>query len=124
MTETSRVKDSDLPHEHVDVFDVVQVAAGTPLESALAADVVVVAAGSTSGTHRHNRAETVLFMLGGSGAVVVDGEPVPVVTGDRVLVGAGVFHGITTTDEALTFLSVQSPPILDAEGHLDLEPQA
>ncbi len=118
------IKDSDLPHEHVDVFDVVQVTHGTPLQSSVAADIVVVQPGGTSGIHRHNDAETVLYMLDGAGAIVVDGADVPVVAGDRVLVGKAVFHGVKTEDQALTFLSVQSPPILDqASGHMDLEPQ-
>ena len=34
------------------------------------------------------------------------------------------FHGVRTEEESLTFLSVQSPPILDkARGTLDLEPR-
>jgi hypothetical protein len=44
--------------------------------------------------------------------------------GARVLIGKGIFQGVRTGEESLTFLSVQSPPILDmAHGTLDLEPR-
>ena len=112
------------PVERFDVFDVRQVTRGTPLESLVAADLVSIAPHSTSEVHRHNRSETVLYIVAGMGRVRVGEEWFDVRAGDRVLIGRGVFHGLATGDQALDFLSVQSPPILDeSTGQLDLEPR-
>ena len=120
----SRILETDLPREHYDVFEVTQITRGTPLEGAVAADLVSVAPGRTSEVHRHNEAETVLLILDGSGTVLVGESSLRVSKGSRVLIGKGVFHGVRTEGESLTFLSVQSPPILDkARGALDLEPR-
>ena len=73
--------------------------------------------------HRHNEAETILYILEGMGVVLVGDTPVPVAAGDRVLIHKGVFHGVRTEGSRLRFLSVQSPPILNkARDFLDLEP--
>ncbi len=116
--------DRDLAVERHDVFDVLQVTRDTPLEHLVAADLVVVEPGRTSNVHRHNRAETVLYILDGASDVLVGEDTVKVRKGDRVLVGKGVFHGFVTHDQSVTFLSVQSPPILDEKtGELDFEPR-
>ena len=115
---------TELPRERYDVFEVTQVTRGTPIEGVVAADLVTVAPGRTSQVHRHNEAETVLLILEGSGTILVGESSLPVSKGARVLIGKGVFHGVRTAGESLTFLSVQAPPILDkARGSLDLEPQ-
>ena len=107
------------------MFDVLQVARGTELEDIVGADVVGVEPHSTSQIHRHNLAETVLFILAGSGTVRVGEQDVPVREGDRVLIPKGTYHGVRTGAETLRFLSVQSPPILNrARDTLDLEPLA
>lgn len=112
------------PVERFGVFDVRQVTRGTALESQVAADLVSIAPHSTSEVHRHNRSETVLYIVAGAGRVMVGDEWFDVREGDRVLIGKGVFHGLATGDRALEFLSVQSPPILDeSTGQLDLEPR-
>ena len=112
-----------LESELNDIFHVTQVTRGTFLESLVAADVVRVEPGSASQVHRHNQAETVLYILDGSGIVQVGERKHHVSAGERVLVGKGVYHGVRTLQEPLRFLSVQSPPILDkARGTLDLEP--
>lgn len=119
-----RILETDLPCERFDVFEVTQITRGTPLESVVAADMVSVAPGQESQVHRHNEAETVLWILDGSGIVLVGESSLRVSKGARVLIGKGIFHGVRTEGESLTFLSVQSPPILDkATGTLDLEPQ-
>ena len=101
---------------HVHVYDGV-VRFGIP------ADVVGVEPHSVSQIHRHNLAETVLFILGGAGTVLVGEHDLPVREGDRVLIPKGTYHGVRTGAEALRFLSVQSPPILNrARNTLDLEP--
>ena len=120
----SRILATGLPRERYDVFEVTQVTRGTPIEGVVAADLVTVAPSRASQVHRHNEAETVLLILEGSGTILVGESSLPVSKGARVLIGKGVFHGVRTAGESLTFLSVQAPPILDkAEGSLDLEPQ-
>jgi mannose-6-phosphate isomerase-like protein (cupin superfamily) len=115
--------ESGLPPEQFGVFLVTQVTRGTPLEHLVAVDLVTVAPGQTSEVHRHNQAETVLLILDGEGVVRVGDDELAVAGGARVLIGKGVFHGVRTADRPLTFLSVQSPPILDkAHDRLDLEP--
>ena len=112
------------PVERFGVFDVQQVTRGTRLESQVAADMVTIAAHSTSEVHRHNRSETVIYILAGEGRALVGEQWYDVHSGDRVLIGKGVFHGFATAGSALEFLSVQSPPILDeSTGQLDLEPR-
>jgi len=117
------IHDTELAHEFVDVFDVVQLTLETGLQSLVAADLVTVAPGSTSQIHRHNNADTVLYIISGTGEIIVAEEAIPVRAGERVLVGKAVYHGVITRADTMVFLSVQAPPILDKNsGHLDLEP--
>lgn len=112
------------PVERFGVFDVQQLTRGTRLESTVAADLVTIGPHSTSEVHRHNRAETVIYILRGRGMALVGDAWHEVQAGDRVLIGAGVFHGFATDEHAIDFISVQSPPILDeSTGQLDLEPR-
>ncbi len=104
------------------VFEVLQLTRGTALDSIVAADWVTMSPGKTSEIHRHNEAETVLWIIEGTGIVVVDGMDFHVAKGARLAIGKGCFHGVRTDLDSLTFLSVQSPPILDHDhGTLDLE---
>lgn len=106
-----------------DVFHVTQVTRGTALADAVGADLVRVEPHRASQTHRHNLAETVLYILEGSATIGVGDGEVRVKTGDRVIIPRGVYHQVRTQAERLWFLSVQSPPILNkAKGTLDLEP--
>ena len=114
--------------ERQDVFTVTQLTRGTPLESIVGADLVDLAPHQESSMHRHNHAETVLFFTAGRGEVLLAADrstPIEVVAvrvGSRLLVGKGEFHAVRTGDEALQFISVQSPPILDkSTGVRDLE---
>lgn len=112
------------PVERFGVFDVRQVTRGTALQSLVAADMVEIAPRSASEVHRHNRSETVIYVLAGEARALVGESWCEVRAGDRLLIGKGVFHGFVTGDRSLQFLSVQSPPILDeATGALDLEPR-
>jgi mannose-6-phosphate isomerase-like protein (cupin superfamily) len=118
---TFPVTDTDLPVAHEDVFHVTQLTNDTELAGIVAADLVAMEPGQRSGVHRHNNAETVLYFLRGEATVVLDDQEFPVSPGTRVRVGAGVFHGVNSHSE-VQFISVQSPPILDATtGHLDFE---
>ncbi|MDY7106988.1 MAG: cupin domain-containing protein [Actinomycetota bacterium] len=119
------VRDSGLPVERHDVFDVLQVTRGTALQSLVAADLVEVEPHQRSSIHRHNHSETVIFITAGRAEVVVGDDVVEVAKGDRIHVGKAVYHGFRTGDDPVSFLSVQSPPILDeSTGTLDLEPLA
>jgi quercetin dioxygenase-like cupin family protein len=119
----SRILDHELPCEPFGVFQVTQITRGTALEHVIAVDLVTVDPGKVSEVHRHNEAETVLYILDGSGFIQVGDEFLAVSRGARVAIGKGVFHGVRTEGDALTFLSAQSPPILDQDaGRLDLEP--
>ena len=119
----SEIIDQDLPTEVFDVFRVAQITRGTPLEHAVAVDLVTVDPGQTSQIHRHNGTDSVLLVIEGSGTIHVGGSSYGVRKGTRIIIARGVFHGVSTEGEALTFLSVQSPPILDeGRGVLDLEP--
>jgi quercetin dioxygenase-like cupin family protein len=115
--------DRDLEVELHDVFHVMQVTRGTPLEAEVAADLVSMDPGQTSQIHRHNLAETVLYFLEGAATVRVGDDELAVTAGDRVLIGKAVFHGVRTGAEGCRFLSVQTPPILNkTTGFRDLEP--
>ncbi len=114
----------DVPTEPFGVFEVQQLTRSTALESIVAADWVRIAAGKTSEIHRHNQAETILWIVEGSGTVVVADTEFAVEPGARIAIGKGVYHGVRTSGQSLTFLSVQCPPILNHEtGTLDLEPE-
>lgn len=115
--------DRDLGVERHDVFNVMQLTRGTRLEPLVAADIVTMEGGETSQIHRHNHAETVLYFLDGTAMVVVGDGDVEVSAGDRLTIGMGVYHGVRTLTDGCRFLSVQSPPILNATtGFRDLEP--
>jgi len=119
---TKRI-DSDLEIELHDVFNVMQVTRGTPLETDVGADLVSMDPSQASQTHRHNFSETVLYFLSGKGTVFVNDEPHQVVKGDRILIHKAEYHSVSTgNDEGCEFLSVQTPPILNiTTGFRDLE---
>jgi quercetin dioxygenase-like cupin family protein len=116
--------DRNLAVEVHDVFHVMQLARDTELESVVGADYVRLDPQQTSKIHRHNRAETVLYILEGRGVVVVEETDHTVVAGDRIRIRPGEFHGVRTEAEGMVFISIQSPPILDkSTGAFDLEPR-
>lgn len=112
-----------LPEELYDVFYVTQLTRGTVLENAVAVDRVWVEPWKQSQTHRHNEAETVLFIERGSGYVVVNDEKHLVKAGDQLCIPSGAWHSVSTFQDGIMFVSIQSPPIHDeATGRHDLEP--
>jgi hypothetical protein len=94
------------PAERFGVFDLPQRTRGTKLASQVAVDRVTIEPHSASAVHRRDRPEPVSRVLAGDEWWDVRG-------GGRVLAGKGAFHGFATGGQALEFLSVQSPPILD-----------
>lgn len=122
-TNGGTVQDSNLQIENYDIFWVRQLTRDTKLEHLVACDFVRVLPQESSEIHRHNNAETVLYIVEGQGEVYHNGTWLKVKAGDRIRIGKGVFHGVRTGNDSLFFISVQSPPILDkASGKLDLEP--
>lgn len=117
--------DRDLEVERHDVFDVMQLTRGTALASEVGVDLVDVEPGRESSMHRHNLAETVLYFTAGAAEVLLgaEREVYPVAAGDRLRIGKGVFHAVRTRESSVSFVSVQTPPILDiVAGTRDLEP--
>ena len=111
-----------LPEELYDVFYVTQLTRGTTLENLVAVDRVWMDPNAHSRTHRHNEAETVLFIERGSGVIAINDNEQAVERGDRVLIPKGAWHNVRTFRSELVFISIQCPPIHDeATGRHDLE---
>lgn len=111
-----------LPEELYDVFYVTQITKATALEHLVAVDRVRVEPWKCSATHRHNEAETVLFIEQGSGYITINDERHLVKAGDRICIPRSAWHSVSTFQDGLVFTSIQSPPIHDeAAGRHDLE---
>ncbi len=112
-----------IPVEPYDVFKVMQLTRGTALENHVAADWVSISAHQKSNVHRHNFSETVLFIVSGTALARVGEKTFQVNEGDQIIIRPTEYHGFTTSEQALVFISIQSPPILNkTTGVLDLEP--
>src|SRR5262245_234814 len=94
-------------------FRVTQITRGTALEDLLGLDLITIPAGTTTEVHRHPRAENVVYILSGDAIAIIDHVAYRVTEGDRLRIGKGVPHGFQTSETPLTFVSVQSPPILN-----------
>jgi quercetin dioxygenase-like cupin family protein len=94
-------------------FRVTPITRGTALEDLLGLDLVTIPAGTTTDVHRHPHAENVVYILSGDATAIIDHVGYRVVEGDRLRIGKGVYHGFKTSRRPLTFVSVQSPPILN-----------
>lgn len=111
-----------LPEELYDVFYVTQLTRGTVLEYIVGVDWVRVEPWKYSQKHRHNAAETILFIKEGSGYVIINDEKNLVKTGDRVRIPIGAWHVVSTFQDGVVFISIQSPSIHnEATGRHDLE---
>lgn len=111
-----------LSEELYDVFYVTQLTRGTALQDIVGVDWVRMEPWQCSQKHRHNMAETVLVIKEGSGYVVVNDATYLVKTGDRVCIPMGAWHFVTSFQDGLQFISIQSPSIHDdATGRHDLE---
>ena len=94
-------------------FRVTPIAQGTALEDLLGLDLLTIPPGMTTEIHRHSHAENDVYFLRGDATAVIDSVGYRVVEGDRLRIGKGVYHGFKTSETPLTFVSVQSPPILN-----------
>lgn len=123
MSIKTHAESNSIPVESYDVFKVMQLTRNTALENHVAADWVSIAAHQKSNVHRHNFSETVLFIISGSAMAQVGQKQFLVKEGDQIVIRPTEYHGFTTSEEALVFISIQSPPILNkATGVLDLDP--
>ena len=94
-------------------FLVSQISRDTDLEDTVGLDLITIAAATKTEIHRHPHAENVVYILRGIATAIVDGVEHLVTEGDRIRIGKGVSHGFQTGNDPLTFISVQSPPILN-----------
>src|SRR6266478_1556882 len=83
-----------LSGEYYDVFFVTQLTRATALAHIVAVDRVRVEPERHSQTHRHNDAETVLFIESGSGTVVINTIEHFVTAGDRLCITRGAWHSV------------------------------
>jgi mannose-6-phosphate isomerase-like protein (cupin superfamily) len=60
---------------------------------------------STSG-HTHKGQEEVYFFIKGSGKMELDGEEIPIKSGDTILIEDGVFHKVHAGSEGCYFVCV------------------
>ena len=94
-------------------FLVSQISRDTDLEDTVGLDLITIAAATKTEIHRHPHAENVVYILRGIATAIVDGVEHLVTEGDRIRIGKGISHGFQTGNDPLTFISVQSPPILN-----------
>lgn len=102
-----------LESETYGAFRVTQITRGTALEDLLGLDLITIPAETTTEVHRHRHAENVVYILSGHATAIIDHVEYRVAGGDRLTIGKGVYHGFKTSETPLTFVSVQSPPILN-----------
>ena len=99
-------------------FLVTQITCDTDLEDTVGLDLITIAAATKTEIHRHPHAGNVVYILGGSATAIIGGVEHLVTEGDRIRIGKGVSHGFQTGNAPLTFVSVQSPPILNRKLHI------
>jgi mannose-6-phosphate isomerase-like protein (cupin superfamily) len=112
MTDQERILHR-VESETYGAFRVTQITRGTALEDLLGLDLVTIPAGMKTEVHRHPHAEDVVYVLSGDATAIIDHVGYRVVGGDRLRIGKEVYHGFQTSGTPLTFVSVQSPPILN-----------
>lgn len=81
-------------------------------ERSQAAAMTLAAGRSTGGPdNRHGSSDQWLYVVSGSGDATVEGERVPLVAGDLLLIAAGEAHEIRAAEhEALVTVNVYAPP--------------
>jgi mannose-6-phosphate isomerase-like protein (cupin superfamily) len=63
--------------------------------------------------HRHFKADEVLFVLDGTGMVLLDDQRTPIAKGSAIYIPKGVWHGIENPAGPLDLLWVVTPPGLE-----------
>lgn len=106
----------------INVFQVIQIAAGSFLADVLGLDYIVIAPNTRSEVHRHNHSDNLIYVIRGSAELILDGAAHAVRPGVRVFIPRGMLHGFRTLERGLEFVSAQVPPILDSRtGRFDRE---
>lgn len=73
--------------------------------------VMTIPPGGEVGEETHRYVEQTLFFLSGSGEAILDGEKMPIVSGDVFVVTPGTKHNfLNTGTEALKIYTVYAPP--------------
>jgi quercetin dioxygenase-like cupin family protein len=83
-------------------------------------DRVTIAKGFEVKPHIHEDSETFIYILEGTAIATLDENKSRVSAGDTIYIGAGVSHGFSTRDRAISLLVVQSPPIYSEESQLNI----
>jgi mannose-6-phosphate isomerase-like protein (cupin superfamily) len=69
--------------------------------------------------HLHENSETYILISSGKGRAKIGDRDIDVQKGDIIHIPGGVYHSFYTQDESMELISIQSPPILDDDGHAD-----
>lgn len=101
---------SEIPYEDIYGARIIRTLERDELPQ-VGADYVIIGPNASLAPHRHEIAESFLFIVKGSARVSLDGELHDVKAGDFIYVPEKVFHGFETRDEPCEFYSIQSPPI-------------
>lgn len=73
--------------------------------------IMSIPAGGEIGEETHPDNDQVLYLVAGSGQVILEGQAEPFETGDVVLVPAGTKHNFTAAaDKELKIITVYAPP--------------
>jgi quercetin dioxygenase-like cupin family protein len=78
-------------------------------------DRVTIAQGFEIKPHIHEDSETFIYILEGTAIATLDDNKSRVSAGDTIYIAAGVSHGFSTPERAISLLVVQSPPIYSEE---------
>jgi mannose-6-phosphate isomerase-like protein (cupin superfamily) len=100
------------------VFLVSQIAPDTFLEGIAGVDYIRIEANLMSEIHRHNQSDNLVFIIRGTAEVFLENNYHPICPGMRITIPRKIPHGFRTSNEALEFVSVQIPPILDQKNRV------
>ncbi len=77
--------------------------------------------GSVLKPHTHLGSESFVYILEGTAVITLNGQNFCVKAGDTIHIPASTSHGFTAPDEAVIWLSVQSPPIYPEQSTPDIQ---
>jgi mannose-6-phosphate isomerase-like protein (cupin superfamily) len=70
--------------------------------------------------HYHEHVDGKFYFLEGKGNIVINGNKIPYKNGSSFIVPKGMSHGFEVEEETF-FISIQSQPILNDNGFIDLK---
>lgn len=77
--------------------------------------------GSILKPHTHSSSESFIYILEGTPVVTLNGQNFRVKAGDTIHIPASTSHGFSAPDNAVAWLSVQSPPIYPEQSAPDIQ---